>query len=126
MGKAEELKVGADTKLWIRHLDWHTPVGGDVTWYLVPSTDRQSNMPNHALGKITHFSWSDGPMEEPPADPADAEEARPSAAEPHQPEVDSTGAYRAAHLAVLGKISGWLLAIFVTLTILAAILLLKL
>jgi hypothetical protein len=35
MGKAEELKVGACTKLWIRHFDWHTPVGDDVTWYLV-------------------------------------------------------------------------------------------
>ena len=61
------------------------------------------------------FSWSDGPMEEPPVD----EEVPLSAGE------QKTVAYRAAHLAVLGKVSTSLVAILVTLIALTAILLLR-
>jgi hypothetical protein len=50
MGKAAEVKVGAHTKLWTRHVDSYAPVGVNVTWYLVPPTDRQSDIPNHAPG----------------------------------------------------------------------------
>jgi hypothetical protein len=111
IGKAEQLKVLAHTKLWVRQVDWHKPVGIGVTWYLVPSTDRQSDMPDHVRGNITQLSWSDGPIAEPPADLAE---------EPRSQATDRT-----AHLAVLRKISSSLIAILVTLIVLAAIVLLK-
>jgi hypothetical protein len=119
-GKAVDLKVGANTNLWIREYDWHAPPSSDVTWYLVPSTgERQSDMPDSAYGKITHFSWSDRPTEnDPPANEGD---------EPTSPDevVDPTATYRAAHLASLGKTSQYLLAIAIALLILAAIELLR-
>ena len=114
-GKAEELTINTDTKLWVNHLDLHTPLGHGVTLHLVPSTRRQSNMPDQALGKITHFSWAGGPMERPPA---------VQGAVTSTPVIDEE-AYRAEHVAMLGKISRWLFAIFVTLIILATILLLN-
>ena len=123
MGKAEELRIGAKTSLWVRHFDWYAPVGVGVTWYLVPSTDRQSDIPDHADGTITRLSWSDGPMEE-PEQPPDEEEEEPRLQVAEQ-KVDTAAAYRAAHLAVLGKVSSSLLAILVTLIVLAVILLLK-
>jgi hypothetical protein len=118
-GKAVDLKVGAHTNLWIRQRDDYER---DVTWYLVPTTgDRQSDSPDSARGKITHFSWSDRLTEVDP--PADNEVIH----EPSPPEdvVDPTVVYRAAHLASLNTISQYLLAIVIALIILAVIVFLR-
>src|SRR5215216_5782228 len=56
-GQVEKARVGCKTRLWIRELDWHAPPGVGVTWYLVPETDRQSDMPQHAVGTIDQLSW---------------------------------------------------------------------
>ena len=93
-----------------------------VTWYLVPTTrDRQSDMPDRAQGKMTHFSWSDRPTEHnPPPDNEVVDEPSPL-----EDVVDPTAVYRAAHLASLSTISQYLLAIVIALLVLAAIVFLR-
>jgi hypothetical protein len=125
MGKAEELTVKACPKLWLREPDWHGPGTFGRTWYLVPSIDRQmpDDMTDMARGNITTFSWSDRPTEEPPAD--EEEELQQPKAGTTAAYLAATAAYLAFHVATLGKISGRLLAILITLIVLAAILLFK-
>jgi len=60
-GRVTTLSMFLDTNLWIHDFDEHTPPSGDVTWFLVPEVQRQSDMPRHESGRIKTFGWQEVP-----------------------------------------------------------------
>jgi hypothetical protein len=58
-GAVETLSIHCRTNLWIEDADWYVPPSHYVTWYLAPSQDGKSSMPDVAVGKIGGFRWSE-------------------------------------------------------------------
>lgn len=52
-----KLNISMRTELWTRRIDWHTPIGAPLTWFLLPGDDGSIKLPRDAAVRITNLSW---------------------------------------------------------------------